>query len=149
MRFLRLLVVMMGLALSGSAAESGAQGEPPVAMEPYVIEASSAPAFLELGFRHHLMWAGIKTLTFKSVPAAWAKAGIKVGDRVVAIDGKVVDGMTLRGDLAPLLNAKFPPNWRKSPTPVPFKFEIESKSLSAPRTIRVILNSNNAFTIGT
>ena len=90
----RLIAVLFASILAGLSSTFAAnQSAEAVALKPFVVEANSAPAFLKIKFRHHLIWSGIHTMTFKSVPAGWAKAGIKIGDQVVEIDGKPVDGM--------------------------------------------------------
>jgi len=120
-----------------------------VRLPPFIVEAASAPARLRIDFRHHLLWARIKGLTFTDVPVSWAKAGVKAGDHVVKIDGRPLDGMKLFGDFFPFFKSKLDPLTKKRVTEVPFLFELQSDDLPGVRTITVIMKSSTNLTIYT
>ena len=94
-----------------------------------------------------MIWCGVKTLTFTSVPPAWAKAGIKVEDHIVAIDDHPLDGMSLIHGLAPLIRAKFGVRKGKERPAVPFLFAIQSDGAKTTRLVSVILPEQRSFTI--
>jgi hypothetical protein len=118
-----------------------------VQLPPFVVEAASAPARLRIDFRHHMVWARLKSLTFTDVPAAWAKSGIKAADHVVKIDGKPLDGMRLIKDFAPFLNSKLDPLMKKKVSEVPFLFDLQSDDSKDIRQIKVTLKSSTCLTI--
>lgn len=118
-----------------------------VQLPPFVVQAASAPARLRIDFRHHMIWARLKGLTFTEVPAAWAKAGIKAGDHVIRIDGKRLDGMRLIGDFVPLLRAKLDPLTQKKVAAVHFLFELSSDESKSVRRIDVTMKSSTKLTI--
>ncbi len=142
--------------LLASALQLSAQDQAPAAlapskdavveMAPVVIEETSAPARLKMHFRYHVMWAGLKTLTFTDVPPSWSKAGIEVGDELVKMDGRLVEGMRLLKDLKPFMEAKFKP-LRAAKADIPFVLEVRPKGKTETRTIKVILKSKTAFTL--
>ena len=133
--------------LFGSCANGGVAGEP-VKMATYVVQESSAPAFLKIGFKHHLFWAGLKSLTFDSVPAQWARMGVARGDRVLEIDGEVVDGLSMRKLLRLMIN-KFAPLKAHKVKTVMFRFRLLHTADQSVREINVIVRSDLAFTVGT
>jgi hypothetical protein len=120
-----------------------------VQLPPFIVEAASAPARLRIDFRHHLMWARLKGLTFTDVPASWAKAGIKTGDHVVKLDGKTLDGMRLFRDFFPFFISKLDPLTQKKITEVPFLLELRSDDSKSLREIKVIMKSSTNLTVYT
>jgi hypothetical protein len=150
------LAILATLALSGPATSAPQPQEPAatvrnqdrvVQLPPFVVEEASAPARLRIDFRHHMIWARMKGLTFTDVPAAWAKAGIKAGDHVVKIDGKPLDGMRLFKDFFPFFSSKLDPLMQKKVPQVPFLFEIRSDDPNSVRQITVILKSSSNLTV--
>jgi membrane-associated protease RseP (regulator of RpoE activity) len=150
------LIVLPAFVFCGSAKAEAQPNDPApsardsngvVQLPPFVVEAASAPARLRIDFRHHMIWARMKGLTFTDVPAAWAKAGIKAGDRVVKIDGKSLDGMRLFKDFFPFFSAKLDPLMQKKVAEVPFLFELQSDDPKSIRQINVILKSSTSLTV--
>jgi membrane-associated protease RseP (regulator of RpoE activity) len=157
MRKTALCLIVLPVLVFYSSAKAEAQPNDPapsaqgsngvVQLPPFVVEAASAPARLRIDFRHHMLWARLRSLTFTDVPAVWAKAGIKAGDRVVKIDGKHLDGMRLFKDFFPFFMSKMDPLMQKKVTEVPFLFEIQADDSKSLRQIKVILQSSSNLTV--
>lgn len=111
-----------------------------VVLTPYIVDGSYTKVVLKIRFRHHMIWSGVQSLTFTSVPTAWARAGVRVGDRLVRIDGQLVDGLKV-GDFGRVL---------KTTVGEPFAaFEVQSSESGAVRKIEVHVKKGEAgeFTI--
>jgi hypothetical protein len=120
-----------------------------VQLPSFIVEATSAPARLRIDFRHHMIWARLKSLTFTDVPAAWAKAGIKAGDHVVKIDGRTLDGMRLLKDFMPFFISKLDPLMKKNVSEVAFLFDLQSDESKSIRQIKVTMKSSTTLTVYT
>jgi hypothetical protein len=118
-----------------------------VELPPFIVEAASAPARLRIDFRHHMILARLKSLTFTDVPAAWARAGIKAGDHVVKVDGRPLDGMRLLKDFMPFLTSKLDPLMKKKVSEVHFLFELQSDDAKDIRQIDVVMKSSTNLTV--
>jgi hypothetical protein len=146
------LLMLLAAVCPCLAAETGSASrndQDVVRLPPFIVTASSPPVVLKLSFRRHMIWCGVKTLTFTSVPPSWAKAGIKVGDHVIAIDNQPLDGMSLMHQFGPLLKAKFHDRTGKQRPAVPFLFAIQSDGSRSTRLIDVILPQEKSLTIYT
>ena len=119
----------------------GAKDDGVIKLAPFVVEASSR-ARLRVDFKYHIFGAHLRSLTFTEITADWAKAGIKVGDRVTKIDGRPIDGMRLVHDFFALLKEKFAPLKSKKVSEVPIVFEIQSSDSNTTKSIKVIMKSS-------
>jgi C-terminal processing protease CtpA/Prc len=70
----------------------------------------------------------VKKLDFKVVPSAWARAGIKVGDRVTRINGEVIEGLGFKAF------SKIVQKALEGPTAI---FEVRSGDSDAVRRIEI------------
>ncbi len=122
----------------------GAKDKGVVELPPFVVEASSQ-ARLKINFRYHMIWSGLKNFTFTEVTASWAKAGIRVGDRVIGIDGKPTEGMRLR-DFGAWLREKLNPLKSKKTSEVPIVFAIQSIGSNTTRSVKLMLKSSTSLT---
>jgi hypothetical protein len=150
------LIVLAALVFCSSAAAEpqlmGHDASPKtpdgvVQLPSFVVAATSASARLRIDFRHHMLWARLRSLTFTDVPASWAKAGVKAGDHVVKIDGKPLDGMRLFKDFFPFFTSKLDPLMQKKVPETSFLFELQSDDPKSIRQINVILKSSSNLTV--
>jgi hypothetical protein len=93
-------------------------------MPPFEVKAKGE-VYLQMSFRNHLVFAGLKTLTFRIVPASWKKAGIEIGDEVISIDGRPIHGMGVI-DFLKTGTARTKPLGEKPPRGIRTVFEIRS-----------------------
>jgi hypothetical protein len=132
---------MLSLALPASASvESPTSKQEYVSLKPYGVEGSYTKAVLKIHFRYPMIWNGVKTLTFTVVPNGWAKAGVKVGDHVVGIDGRLIDGLSIR-DFTRLL--------KKAGAEPSTVFDVQSDASEVTRKveIRIKKGEEGSFTI--
>ena len=115
------LIVLASLFFCGSAKAESQSTEPApsvqgsngvVQLPPFVVEAASAPARLRIDFRHHMLWARLRSLTFTDVPVTAPTPGLTIspGDPVT-VQLNVVDwpAETVAGvALKPVMVGGFP-----------------------------------------
>ena len=142
-------IALLGLILSicGSislVADDSAKKDEIVKLEPYVVTARGE-VYLQMSFRGHLIFAGMKALTFKQLPHSWEKAGIKPGDRVTRINGQTIYGMGV-GEFLKLIEKTLPPPSDKT---VPVLFEIQSNDSNRTWQFEFVQKIAYAITVGT
>jgi hypothetical protein len=142
-------IALLGLILSicGSislVADDSAKKDEIVKLEPYVVTARGE-VYLQMSFRGHLIFAGMKALTFKQIPHSWEKAGIKPGDRVTRINGQTIYGMGI-GEFLKLIEKTLPPPSDKT---VPVLFEIQSNDSNRTWQFEFVQKNAYGITVGT
>ena len=125
MRQLFLLTVILAIICPSLGAQENSKEEAVVRLPPFVVTPKDEFS-LKMRFRNHLIFRGLRDLTFTVLPPSWQKTGIKTGDHVIAIDGKPVYGMGVI-EFRRMLEGKMRPLNQGKVQEVPLTFEIESK----------------------
>lgn len=126
---LGLLLVTSGIPAPVRAAD--AKSDELVVLPPMVVEGKFSELVCGVRFRHGLPGNRMRTLVVRKMPASWATAGVKVGDRIVAVDDRKIDGQGLV-ELAKYLSAK------PKTGPVRFVFEIRAKKTKAVQRLEMV-----------
>jgi len=143
-----LLAILIAIFDSISvAAVEGAGNDEVIKLEPFVVTAKGE-VYLQMSFRGHIVFAGLKDLTFKILPASWKKAGIEIGDRVVSIDGQPIHGMGLI-DFLKSGQKRTKPMYDKPPQEVHTVFEIQSKATNRIWKFGFIQKAGDCIIYGT
>jgi membrane-associated protease RseP (regulator of RpoE activity) len=116
-----------------------------VRLPPVVVEASSR-TMIKMNFKYHVILARMKDFTFTEVAPAFGKAGIKVGDRILKIDGRVIDGMRPIRDFVALLKEKYAPLNAKKVSEVPLELEVQAADSDVVRSVEVIVKASTSLT---
>ena len=145
MKQLALLVLILSICGSISVvADDSAKKDEIVKLEPYVVTARGE-VYLQMSFRGHFIFAGMKALTFKQYPHSWEKAGIKSGDRVTRINGQTIYGMGL-GEFLKFIEKTLPPPSDKT---APVSFEIQSNDSKRTWQFEFVQKDAYGITVGT
>ena len=142
-----LVIVMFAAATPCLGNLESPRQEEVIRLPTFVVSAKGA-VYLKMHFRNHLIFRGLRDLTFTALPASWGAAGIEIGDSVTAIDGKPVLGMGVL-QLSRLLEAKLRPLQRKQVQEVPLTFEINSKSSARTWSFSFLVKGDDCITFGT
>jgi hypothetical protein len=115
-----------------------------VKLPAFRVEGSFSELLCAARFRYHVPGNGLKELVLRKVPKKWLVAGIEVGDAIVAIDGRPIDGQKL-SDLSIYLESK---SKDSDPDPIVFQFDIRSREKKSVYRIEVALHKDkDGFTI--
>jgi hypothetical protein len=145
MKRIALLVLLLSVCGCISVvADDSAKKDEIVKLEPYVVTAKGE-VYLQTSFRGHFIFAGMKALTFRSLPTSWKKAGIQLGDRVTKINGKAIYGMGL-GEFLKFIEKTLPPPTDKT---APVTFEIQSKDSNRTWQFEFVQKVAYGITVGT
>ncbi len=150
-----LLSVAVGVPLPASVESSPSltplllapMGDGITELPPFIVQ-EHGQLYLQLSFRSHLFFRGLKSLHIRSLPTPWQRAGILLGDEVVAINGTRLQGLGLlkfvrlgKEWLAPLSESP--------PRPTSLVFTIRSHVDGAVRDYTFIQSPQSRMVIGT
>ena len=124
-----LMLAILGLPASVRAVDKES-GEV-VVLPPMVVEGRFAELVCGVRFRYGLPGNRMRTLVVRKMPASWAKAGVQVGDSIIAIDDRKIDGQGLV-ELGKYLSTK------PKTGPVRFVFEVRAKKTKAAQRLEMI-----------
>ena len=94
-------------------------------------------------FRYNLPGAGLRYLVIRKAPQWCAAKGLKVGDRIEAVDGKAIEGQGLIQFTKSSIARKFDTSHK----PVHFIFTIISSEEPAPHRIDVTFDDSHGLSI--
>ena len=148
MKRMALLVLLLSICGCISVeADDSAKKDEIVKLEPYVVTARGE-VYLQMSFRGHFIFAGLKALTFRSLPTSWKRAGIEIGDKVVSIDGQPIKGM----GIVEFLKAgqkRTKPMYDTPPQEVHTVYEIQSQATMRIWKFEFIQKASDCITYGT
>ncbi len=117
-QLLGLFLVTLVLPQSGLAADQSSTEV--VELPPMVVAGRFSELVCGVRFRFNIPGNRMRSLVVRKMPASWAATGVMPGDRILAIDGRKIDGQGLV-ELGKYLESK------PKAAPVRFVFDVQSK----------------------
>jgi hypothetical protein len=91
------VVVLFVFALFGKAlslAHAADESAPDIkVLPPIVIQGKFSEFVCGARFRYHIPGNNLKELVLRKIPKNWEKAGVSIGDSIIAIDDQAIDGL--------------------------------------------------------
>lgn len=123
-----MIVFTVGLLPTPASEKAGAEV---VELPPMVVEGRFEELVCGVRFRYNIPGNRMRSLGVRKMPAAWATAGVKSGDLIVAIDDRKIDGQGL-GELCKYLSSK------PRTGAVRFVFDVQSRRTRAVRRLEMV-----------
>jgi hypothetical protein len=142
-----LAVLILVTLAANLVAQENPKNDEIVILPRFEVKARGA-VYLQMSFRSHLVFLGLKTLTFRIVPDSWKKAGIEIGDQVIGIDGQPIRGMGVVAFLKSGMK-RTKPLADKPPSEVRTVFEIQSKATNRTWSFEFTQKASDCIIYGT